>query len=903
MVEKEKIALKCYLKTVEETLQELDTDRTGLTAQEAAQRIEQYGPNRIPSKKAITVWQVILRQFKSPLIYILLAAAVVSLAMGEYKDTIFILVVIVLNSGLGTYQEYKAEKSAQSLENYLKKWARVIRGGEEKGIDASQLVPGDIVLLQPGDKVPADLRLINANNLTVDQSILTGESTTVEKNIKTMADETATSDCANMVFAGTTVSSGRARGVVVATGLETEIGKIAEAVYAADDVKPPLLIRMDRFAKQIGFIVLAAAAVIAVVGLLQGYGYSEVFLLAIALAVSAIPEGLPIAVTVALSISTNRMAKRNVIVRKLAAVESLGSCTLIASDKTGTLTVNRQTVQKVISGSGKSYEVTGLGYNDQGHIEDANGLKTEQDEFISELAEACIMDNEASLQQDDGKWTHAGDPVEIALLSFAYKAGINPKHLRYKTSYLGGIPFESENKFSATVYQKDDKVKAVVKGAAEVVVPMAKQVWPQNPGQPYNQDKILDFVNQLTRQGYRVLAVATSDSINKDNYENLTLKDLGSLSLLAIIGFSDPLRPEVEEAVLKSQKAGIRVVMVTGDHPETALSIAQKLNIAQNMDKVLTGRQLKDLEEGQEISAELKEKIGQATVFARVSPIQKLNIVDLLRKAGNFVAVTGDGVNDAPALKKANIGVAMGSGTDVAKDTASIIVTDDSFASIVSGIEEGRFAYDNIRKVTYLLISTGAAEILIFMSALFMGLPLALVSIQILWLNLVTNGIQDIALAFEGGEPGAMARKPRDPNEGIFNRLMIEQTLISGISMAIITIGTWYYLMEKGYEISSARNLILMLMVLMQNIHVFNCRSESNSTFRVSLSRNYLLIGGVLAAQGIHLASLYIPFMQNLLGVSPITFTQWLLLFSLATIVLWVIETYKFVKRKIGAFS
>ncbi len=892
-----------HLQSVDQALKDLGTSTEGLTQQQAEERLKKYGPNQLPGKKVVSLWSIILHQLKSPLIYILIAAGVISIVIGEMKDAVFIIFVIVLNSGLGTVQEWRAEKSAQMLEEYLQKHIRVKRDGQEKEIDASELVPGDFVFIESGDHVPADIRLIRASSLKMDEALLTGESISVTKNTQKMEEDGPPSDCTNMAFAGSTVNAGRGTGMVVTTGMDTEIGKIAKAVYTAEEVKPPLLVRMDKFARQIGYIVLGAAVMVALVAVYQGYAYMDVFLIAVALAVAAIPEGLPVALTVALSISTSRMSKKKVIVRKLAAVESLGSCTLIASDKTGTLTLNRQTVRTIITGEGNSFEVSGEGYSGKGEVSGSSGQNGHKSSIIHDIAQACVLDNDASLAKDNGKWTHSGDPVEVALLAFSYKAGIDPQEVRQQAEVLGEIPFASENKFSAKFFTRGGKKYAAVKGAAEVIVPLCTKIKTEQGSQKIDAQKIEKKVQTLTGEGYRVIAIAEGFPEDIKSSGDLEKEDLPELEFLGLVAFLDPLRPDVAESVKRSQEAGIKVIMITGDHPQTAFSIARKLGIAQSEDAVLTGKQIGGITKEEEINPGVEEKIRNATVFARVSPIQKLKIVELLREDGHNVAVTGDGVNDAPALKSANIGVAMGSGTDVTKDTASIIVTDDSFSSIVSGVEEGRFAYDNVRKVTYLLIATGLAEVVLFVTALFAGLPIALVAVQLLWLNLVTNGIQDIALAFEGGEPGAMKRKPRDPKEGIFNHLMIEQTLVSGMTMAAITIAVWFFMMGRNWPVDQARNILLLLFVLMQNFHVFNCRSERESTFKVPISRNYILIMGVIAAQGIHIAALYIPFMQDLLSTNPVTIYQWLTLFAIASIVLFVMELYKLIKRRIGAFG
>lgn len=899
MAKKKKQPLTCQSLTIGDSLEGLNSSKDGLSSREAEKRLEKNGRNELPGKKKVRLWKVIIEQLKSPLIYILIAAGVISSIVGEIKDAVFIFFIILLNTSLGTYQEWRAEKSAESMQEYLKIKARVIRDGQEKSIDAEELVPGDIVLLRSGEKVPADLRLLKTKNLSIDESLLTGESVSVDKTNRKEKEDTGVSDCQNLAFAGTRVTSGRSTAMVTKTGLDTEIGKIAEEVQSEEEVKPPLLIRMDKFAKQIGLVVLGGIVVLAVIAISQGYEYMEIFLLSVALAVSAIPAGLPVAVTVALSISSNRMSSRNVIIRKLAAVESLGSCTLIASDKTGTLTVNRQTAKKLIIQPGRIFKVSGEGYNDKGQVleEDESSISKKERQYLERVARATVLDNEASLKKAGDSWEYEGNPIDIAFLSLSYKLGLDPNKIRGDAEIVGEIPFESENKFSAKFYRGKSSNRVASKGAPEVIIPMCRKMHRSGKFVDIDEDELKARANELAGNGYRVIAVADGRAKKKKDYESLSKKDLPGLNLLALVGFIDPIRSDAADAIKKSKDAGVKVVMVTGDNAQTALNIARELKITEKEDEVITGSELGEDPEDDEEKEKFENMARSKKVFARIAPIQKLKLVEVFKKIGNYVAVTGDGVNDTPALKRANIGVAMGSGTDVTKDTASIIITDDSFSSIVAGIEEGRFAYDNIRKVTYLLISTGAAEVILFIAALLAGLPLALVAIQLLWLNLVTNGIQDVALAFEKGEPGAMKRKPRDPSEGIFNRQMLEQVAISGIVMGGITLGTWYYLINNGWETGQARNLLLLLMVLLQNFHVFNCRSETTSAFRVPISRNYLLMGGVIAAQGIHIGSMYIPFMQDLLGISPVSFREWGIMMGIAFSIIVVMEIFKLIKR------
>ncbi len=880
----------------EKIFAQLRTSTVGLTEAEAKARQEQFGKNVLPHKEPPSLLEIILHQFKSPLIYILLAAAAVAVALKDFTDAGFILAVVLLNAGLGTFQEWRAEQSAAGLQKLLKVLTRVRRDGVERQLDADELVPGDVVLLESGNRVPADLRLWQANHLSVDESFLTGESLAVEKNPAPLAENISVSERLNMAFAGSTVMAGRGTGVVVATGLQTEVGKIAETVTTAETVKPPLVIRMEKFAQQISLVVMGACVLLAIVALYKGMPWLDVFFLAVALAVSAIPEGLPVAMTVALSIATNRMAKRNVIVRKLTAVEGLGSCTFIASDKTGTLTVNRQTVRLITLPSGERFQASGEGYAGEGEVTAESGaaISDEAQTRLARLVKAGVFCNEATLTREQDEWKHNGDAVDVALLALGYKMKLEPAAVRSAVKLVGEIPFESERSYAATFYEADGKTKVAVKGALEVLLPRCQAMLTADGASAVDAARIEQQAQALSETGHRFIAIAEGEL--PDATQDFTEKDLPPLTLLGLVGLIDPPRPEAKEAIAKCQRAGIEVAMVTGDHPLTAFAIARELGLATTREQIITGKQLDDI--GDHESPGYLEAVKKARVFARVAPMQKLHIVEALRQLGHFVAVTGDGVNDAPALKKANISVAMGSGTDVTKDTASLIVTDDNFASIEAGVEEGRFAYDNIRKVTYLLISCGAAEVLLFVLSLFTGLPLPLLPVQLLWLNLVTNGIQDVALAFEGGEAGTMNRPPRRPGEGIFNRLMIQQATVAGLTMGLLAFANWYALLDLGLSEFEARDRLLLLFVLMQNFHAFNCRSEYESVFRVPLQRNYMLVFGVLAATGIHVLAMHIPVMQRLLQIAPIRFDEWIIPFAIASVMLIVMEVFKLIKRR-----
>jgi P-type Ca2+ transporter type 2C len=869
-------------------LERLRSDAAGLSDEEAARRLEKFGPNQLPERPPPSLLALFVTQFKSPLIYILLIAAGITLALDDVTDTVFILLVVLVNAVVGTFQEWKAEQSAMALRTLLTTEATALRSGRTDDIPAEGLVPGDVVLLESGRRLPADLRLLEARDLRVDESLLTGESVAVEKGPgEALPPETPVADRWTMAFAGSTVTSGRATGIVVATAGHTEMGRIASSISSVETAKPPLVLRMETFARKITYAIIVAGALLGAIAFSRGMPLVEVFFFVVALAVSAIPEGLPVALTVVLSVAASRMAKRSVIVRRITAVESLGSCTCIASDKTGTLTVNEQTLAMVWLPSGSLYPVTGTGYSGDGTVEGAPGRPVQEEEraLLVRFGTAGVLANEADLGRADGRWRYHGDSVDIGFLAFGYKLGLEPGTVRASAPVVHRIPYESERRYAAAVVEADGGQRIVVKGALETLLPhCTAMATPEGPI-PLDSRRTEQAFESLSTGGYRVLAVA-------EGAATVDWKgDLPPLTLLGLAGFIDPVRPDAADAVAECQEAGIRVVMVTGDHPGTALAVARTLGIASRAEDVATGTDLEALG-SIEVPAFL-DRVGSATVFARVAPLQKLTIVDALLKLGHYVAVTGDGVNDAPALRRANIGVAMGSGTDIAKDTASMIVVDDRFSSIVAGVEEGRYAYDNVRKVTYLLVSTGAAEVLLFLLSTLAALPLPLLAVQLLWLNLVTNGIQHVGLAFEPGEPGAMQRPPRPPEQGLFDRLMIEETLVAATTMSLVGFGVWAWLLGTGMAEDQARALLLVLFVLFENFHVFNARSETTSVFRIPLLHNRLLILSVLGAALVNAAAMYTPVLAGILRTGPISATAWGTLIVLASSVLIVMELYK----------
>ena len=861
----------------------LSTVSGGLSDEEAASRLAHVGPNTLPRRKPPGLIEILLRQFRSPLIYLLAIAAAVSLAIGEAKDAAFILGVLLINAIIGTVQEARAERASQALQQLLRIRAAVRRSHRVLDVDAETLVPGDVVYLESGNRVPADIRLIAAHGLEVDESLLTGESLPVAKNPDWSGSPgTPIADRLNMLHAGAMVARGRCHGVVVATGAKSAIGSLALDVIRSEGGRPPLVERMERFTRRIAMVVLFAAAGIAVMGVFLGrYAVTEMFMFGVALAVSAIPEGLPVALTVALAIGTTRMARRGVIVRRLAAVEGLGSCTLIASDKTGTLTCNELTVQQVRSPAGRVYEVTGQGFVPDGRFL-ADGVPIEPDQAadLADLARTVTLCNEGELLRRDGDWAWRGDPTDVALLTMAYKLGWRKEATQERHLQVNEIPFEPERQFAATFNRHGDEVRVHVKGAPERVLGMLA------PGQ--DTEAPLAMAREMAEAGYRVLAVAQGRAP-----ADLGVADSppvpGDLEFVGLVGMIDPLRPGVREAVAEAREAGVATVMVTGDHPLTALAISRDLGLASSADEVVTGADLVAAEAGS-----LPGLIARTKVFARVAPHQKLEIVNAAREAGHFVAVTGDGINDAPALRAANIGVAMGkSGTDVAREAAELVISDDHFGTITAGIEEGRIAYNNIRNVIYLLISTGAAEVILVALALLFGSPIPLLPVQLLWLNLVTNGIQDVALAFEPGVGDERLSPPRPPRESIFNRLMIERTLVAALFMGVVGFGLFQWCLAAGWSEDASRNALLMLMVLFENVHLFNCRSETRSAFAMSPLRSPVLMLGMIAAFSIHVTMTYLPAGNLLLATQPVDAALWLQLLMLSLPILVVMELHK----------
>ena len=866
-----------YKITVDDLYADLKTSEKGLTTEEVQKRIVKYGLNELPKKKKDSIFKIIFSEIADPIILLLIVSIIASVIIHEITDAIAITFIISLDIIMGTYQEIKANKTIEALENLVKERVKVLRDGKEVLIDSTDITIGDFVFLESGDRIAADIRIIESHNFMVDESILTGESIQVEKNGHTLTkDNLSIHEQTNMLFAGTSVLSGRAKGIVTGIGLNTEIGKIATSLNETKEEKSPLSIRVEKFSKQISMLIIIIAIIISIILKIKGYSLDEIILSVIALAVSAMPEGLPLAMTMALTIGSNRMAKEKVVAKKLNAVESLGSCTVIASDKTGTLTVNEQTAKKIVLPDNTTYEITGSGYNGKGEVIGKN-LK-----YAQEIARLGFINNEATLNPDE----QIGDSIDMAFLTLFQK--IKTDISEYEI--ISKIPYESANKYSAVFYKYNNEYYCTIKGSYEKVISFCKHI---NLQKKFDTKNIANQNDNMAKEGYRCIALAVGKIPFKEEFKE---ENISNLTFMGIVGFIDPIREEAVDAIDKCINAGIKVLMITGDHPLTAYKIASDLKLVNTIESVTTGNEVDEYyaKGNEKFDAFIKNK----KVFARVTPLQKLQIIESLKRQGEYVAVTGDGVNDAPALKSANIGIAMGSGTDIAKESANMIVLDDNFSSIVKGVVEGRVAYANIRKITYFLISCGLAEVLFFILSIIFNLPMPLIAIQLLWLNIVTDGIQDFALSFEQPESNILKDKPRNPKDNLFDKELFSEIAISGISIGLIVFIFWFFLI-RGLNVDTfvARGYIMALMILIQNIHAFNCRSERKSSLSIPLSNNRIFLYGVLGSMILGVTVLESSFFNKYLKTSPIPLPDLICLLVISLSISIIMETYKKMKR------
>ncbi len=843
-------------------LREMSASERGLSAAEAAARLVRVGRNDLPTDRSEGLALAFLRQFRSPLIYLLLAAAAVSIALGHGDDAIFIGVVLLINATIGAVQERRAQTSMAALRRLIRQSARVRRDDVVLQIDARDLVPGDVVVVESGIAAAADMRLLSSTGLRLNEAALTGESLAVGKDAAVLAPvEAGVGDRPNMLHAGTLVEEGRGIGLVVATGSATQLGVISASLHATPAPPPPIILRLERLARQIAFGTVALILMLALLLAQQGAEVGAILLLAVALAVSAIPEGLPIAVTVALAAATRRMAARGVIVRTLPAVEGLGACTLIASDKTGTLTQNRLSVECVLLPDGRQL-----------------GREEWADPAALPLARAAALCNEAVPGPGEGA---VGDSVDVALATFANEAGADFAAAS-ALPRLALLPYEPVRRFAAVCVALEGRATLAVKGAPEAVLPMC--VGAPDPGP----------AELLAAAGYRVLAVASRALAPGDAPG---CANPSGLQLLGFVGLLDPIRPEVPGAIARCTEAGIKVRMITGDHPGTALTIARQLGLDLSSDQVVTGRRLAELFDRPD---RLAAEVLRGRIFARIEPAQKLRIVETLSAAGEIVAVTGDGVNDAPALQAAHIGVAMGlAGTDVARGASDLVLADDNFASIVAGVEEGRITYANVRKIVIFLLATGIAEIFMFVGAVAAGLPMPLTAVQLLWTNLVTNGAQDVMLGFGRGEGDELRRPPRSPEEPIVDRTALALMIPPAATMSLFALGIVHWGIARGMPLADIQNVVLLMTVLFQNAYVLCMRSEGRALYREPLLSNPWLLLGVLMALGLQLLATYWQPLRAVLETGPVAPEIFALCLAGMMLIVLVTEGTKLVVRRV----
>jgi P-type Ca2+ transporter type 2C len=852
--------------------QQLDTHVLhGLPETEAAQRLVRHGPNVLQEKPPKSPWRMLAEQFTDFMILVLIAAAVVSGAVGDLKDTLTIAVIVILNALIGFTQEFRAERAMAALRQMTGSYAQVVRDGAHLTIPASEVAPGDVVVLEAGSLVPADLRLVETVQLKVDESLLTGESATVDKHVNALDAELPLAERSNMAYKGTSTSYGRGRGVAVATGMATELGKIAALLEQAGENRTPLQKRLTVFGRHLSIAVLAICAIIFVVGLLRGEPLVLMFLTAVSLAVAAIPEALPAVVTISLALGARKMVQQHALIRRLPAVETLGSVTWICTDKTGTLTQNRMSAEEIYADNRVLHDVR-----------DAAGSEPGKSLFT-----ALALSNDA---QRSRHGELIGDPTEIALYQSALDAGFDKAGLEENAPRSMELPFDSERKRMTTLHSHGGGFIGYTKGAPESVLPLCETMLTASGASPLPRGEILAVAERMAAEGLRVLAVAQRHWQQLPDAE----ADAGDVELqlvfLGLVGLMDPPRREAQHAVELCRTAGIVPVMITGDHPSTARAIAARIGIAE--DTVMTGAELARLDE-----AALRERVADIRVYARVDPAQKIRIVEALQARGEFVAMTGDGVNDAPAIRRADIGIAMGKeGTDVAREASSLVLLDDNFATIVGAVREGRRIYDNLRKFIKYAMTCNSAEIWTIFLAPFLGLPIPLLPIHILWINLVTDGLPGLALAVEPAEKGVMDRPPRPPSESVFAHGMWQHMIWVGLTMGAVTLFTQAWAFHTGD--SHWQTMVFTVLTLSQMGHVLAIRSERDSLFSQGLFTNLPLLGAVTLTFVLQLATIYVPALNGIFRTAPLSPGELALTLALSGVVFFCVEIEKALVRR-----
>jgi P-type Ca2+ transporter type 2C len=875
---------------VDEAAARLETSLgSGLSERESAKRLAEHGPNELAAARAVAPWRLLLQQFRNVLILILLAAVGLSVVLGHATEAVVIAAIVLLAAVLGFVQEYRAERAIEALSRMAAPTATVVRDGKEMDIPARELVPGDVMLLRAGDHVSADGRLGQAANLQVEESALTGESLPVEKQIEALADgELPVGDRTNMVYAGTAISYGRGSALVVATGMETEFGGIARLLQTIERVKTPLQLSLDRVA-----MLLARAAVVVVLlvvslGLLRGQPFLEMLLFGTALAVAVVPEALPAVITISLTLAAQRMAKRNALVRRLPAIETLGSVSVICTDKTGTLTRDEMTVRQVVV-AGQALKVSGAGYEPTGEYS-RNGSPVEPPEELRETLRAAVLASDARLLRGeaDGGWQVRGDPTEGALVVAAAKAGLRQEELEADFPRLDEIPFTSESKRMTTLHETPDGMVAYAKGAPEVILgDCTRQLDASGETalDDANREKVLAAAREMASEALRVLAVARRSNATRETAER-------DLTFLGLIGMIDPPRPEAKRAVERCRRAGITPVMITGDHPLTAEAIARELAILTD-GRAVTGAELASMDD-----AVLEREIETIQVYSRVSPVHKLRIVTALQAQGHSVAMTGDGVNDAPALKKADIGVAMGiTGTDVANEAAEMTLTDDNFASIVAAVEAGRGVFANIKKYLMYLLAANLGEIGLLLGASLLGKPLPLSAVQILYVNLATDGLPALALSVDPAERDLMRRRPRSRETGIFTRPVFMLIAVGGAWSALVTLGLFTWALSSGRALAEAMTMTFATLVLIEFFKAYSFRSDRNSVLDRPFANRWLNLA-ILWELVLVALVVNVPFLQEAFGTTGLSVGAWLIVAGAAFTIVPVLELAKLVIRR-----
>ena len=868
-----------------EVARQLEVDPMGgLGDSEAARRLQTYGPNRPTVRAGRGAISRFLSQFVQPLVLVLIASGVTTALLRQWVDTAVILGVVLVNAAIGFIQEGKAESALAALARSVATEASVLRAGYRRAIDSADLVPGDVVTLSAGDRVPADMRLIGGRQLRIAEAALTGESAPVDKHVAPLPSDTSLSDRGNMAYSGTLVVAGHGTGMVIATGNSTEIGRISTLISQAPELATPLTRKMDVFSRQLLWAILGLAAATFVVGMLRGERTLPMFMAAVALAVGAIPEGLPAAMTVTLAIGVSRMARRRAIIRRLPAVETLGSTTVICSDKTGTLTENAMTVREVWAG-GRVFTVSGSGYSPTGSIE-ADGIAVSPTGGLREVLLAGVLCNDARMVHEERQWKILGDPTEGALLVLARKGGLDEATLAVAFPRLDELPFESAYQYMATLHEVEGMRLVYVKGAVEKLLPACASLLDADGHEAaLDAAAVHAAATRMADSGLRVLALARSVQPPGQQFGHAAIGQ--GLQFIGLAGMIDPPRPQAVTAVRTCQTAGIRVKMITGDHPGTALAVARQLGIARDAARVLTGRELRDIDD-----TTLARLVAEVDIFARIEPEQKLRLVRALQTRGEVVAMTGDGVNDAPALKQADIGVAMGrAGTEVAKESAAMVLTDDNFAAIEAAIEEGRGVYDNLVKFIVWTIPTNAGEGLVILAAIFAGTTLPIAPLQILWINMTTAVLLGMMLAFEPVEPGIMQRHPRPAGAPILDRTLVVRTVMVVSFMLAGTFGLFELARHRGQTVAEARTIASGLFVVIETFYLFNCRSLSRP-FWTAGTNAWTWIGSatMLALQGIFT---YVPAFNRVFGTAPIGLRDWGLIAVTAALCAAAIEFEK----------